>query len=146
MTSALAAALAGGRPAGLYRVGTDLRPVAIERWARDHGWRAFHVDGSQSSDKAAFIRAVGVAMGFPAYSAANWDAFEESLRDLSWAPAAGYVLLIDHPGRLIATDPQAWAVARAILADAGAFWQDRGSPLFVLLRRAGRALPDVPWL
>jgi hypothetical protein len=37
-------------------------------------------------------------------------------------------------------------MARQILVDAVHHWSARGVPYFVLLRKAGRALPDVPWL
>jgi hypothetical protein len=97
-------------------------------------------------DKRSFIRAAGAAMQFPAYSGQNWDAFEESLRDLAWAPAAGYLVLFDEPDQFAQRDPAQWSVARAILQDTIAFWQEQGKPVVVLFRRAGRALPDVPWL
>lgn len=146
MTRALTVALAENRAAGIYRVRAHTPPRAVARWAAANGWRLFYVDAGRVTDKASFIRAAGTAMGFPAYSAANWDAFEESLLDLSWAPAQGYLLVVDHPDRLIAADAAAWAVARQVLEDAVQHWASRGVPWLVLLRKAGRALPDVPWL
>jgi hypothetical protein len=146
MTAALAALFAGERPAGLYRIAADIQPESVRSLAADHGWRAYHVDGRQVTDKASFIRAVGVAMDFPAWSGLNWDAFEESVRDLSWAPASGYVLVYDDPDRLMAADGEAWAVARSILEGAAEHWRDLGVPWAVLFRKAGRSLPDLPWL
>lgn len=136
-----------GRTApGLYRIPAGVRTERLRRQAEAHGWRFFHVDGSLVADKPSFIRAVGDAMAFPAYSALNWDAFEESLRDLTWAPAAGYLVLFDEPDQFAARDPQQWATARAILEEAVDFWREQGTPMVVLFRRAGRALPDIPWL
>lgn len=131
---------------GLYRVSARTSPKAVQRLAEDHGWRFFHVDGAVVQDKRSFIRTTGDALQFPAYSGQNWDAFEESIRDLTWTPAEGYLVLFDEPDQFAARDPQQWAVARSILQEAVDFWRSRGTPLAVLFRRAGRALPDVPKL
>jgi hypothetical protein len=142
----LESVLSGQRAPGMYRIPADANAAAIHRLAEEQGWRFFHVDGAAVEDKRSFIRAAGDAMQFPAYSGQNWDAFEESLRDLAWAPAAGYLVLFDEPDQFAQRDPAQWSVARAILQDAIAFWQEQSKPVVVLFRRAGRALPDVPWL
>lgn len=36
-------------------------------------------------DKEDLLRAIGTALGFPAYFGANWDAFDECLRDVACA-------------------------------------------------------------
>lgn len=146
MSKDLDALLSGARPPGLYRIDASLEPETVQAAAAERGWRTFHMDGREITDKASFIRTVGVALDFPAYSASNWDAFEESIRDLSWARAPGYVLVFDDPDPLIASDAATWATARSILESAVQHWQSLGVPMTVLFRKAGRALPDVPWL
>jgi RNAse (barnase) inhibitor barstar len=131
---------------GLYRLRSSARAESLQRQAEEQGWRCFHIDGAKVQDKRAFIRTVGKALDFPAYSAQNWDAFEESIRDLTWAPAKGYLVLFDEPDQFAAREPEQWAVARDILDDAIRFQRQQGKPMAVLFRRAGRALPEVPWL
>lgn len=131
---------------GLYRLRADASEESLQRLAGEHGWQFFHVDGANVQDKRSFIRSVGATLQFPTYSAQNWDAFEESIRDLSWAPARGYVVLFDEPDQFAAREPAQWAVAHAVLEDAVRFWREEGKPLVVLFRRAGRVLPDIPWL
>lgn len=131
---------------GMYRIPADANAESIRKSAEAHGWRVFHVDGAGVEDKRSFIRAAGDAMQFPAYSGQNWDAFEESIRDLTWAPANGYLVLFDEPDLFAQRDAEQWAVARTILDEAISFWRQQGTPMVVLFRRAGRALPDVPWL
>ncbi len=138
--------LNGERAAGLYRIEASAEPETVKRLAEEHGWRSFHVDGSLVEDKRSFIRATGEAMDFPAYSGQNWDAFEESIRDLTWAPAPGYLVLFDEPDQFAARDPEQWEIAKSILENAVDTWRANGVPMVVLFRKAGRALPNVPWL
>ena len=138
--------LTGKSKPGLYRLRANANVETLQRQADEHGWQFFHVDGARVRDKRTFIRTVGKALEFPAYSAQNWDAFEESIRDLTWAPAKGYLVLFDEPDQFAAREPEQWAVAQDILNDAIKFQRQQGRPMVVLFRRAGRALPDIPWL
>jgi len=138
--------LGSERPSGLYRIEASTEPETVRRLVEERGWRFFHVDGSQVEDKRSFIRAAGEAMNFPAYSGQNWDAFEESIRDLTWAPASGYLVLFDEPDQFAERDTEQWEVARSILHSAVDTWHANGVPMIVLFRKAGRALPDIPWL
>jgi hypothetical protein len=146
MSEKLDQLLTGGREPGLYRIEASSEPDALRRQVEAHGWRFFRVDGSHVADKRSFIRTAGAALEFPAYSGQNWDAFEESLRDLSWAPAAGYVVLFDEPDQFAERAPDQWETARSILQQAIDTWRAGGVPMVVLFRRAGRSLPEIPWL
>ena len=86
----------------------------------------------------ALLANAATALRFPADFGHNWDALEECLTDLAWAPAAGYLLLYDDAARLARAEPAAWAALRAILADVCAAWAARGVPFYVLLRRGPR--------
>jgi hypothetical protein len=134
MTVKINAILAETLPPGIYSLGSRARAGTIAQVVERHGWRCFYLDGRQIGDKAAFLAASAQAMRFPSYFGHNWDAFEECLTDLVWAPASGYVLLYDDVDRFAAAHPADWATARAILADAITHWQARGVPMYVLLR------------
>ena len=131
---------------GVYR--TDLRTPAatLARAAERHGWQAFHLDGRELTSKAEFLAASARALRFPSYSGHNWDAFEESLNDMSWAPAQGYLVVFDGAGQFARTQPDEFAVALDILQESVRRWQELGRPVVVLLRGAGREADSVPWL
>lgn len=131
---------------GLYRLRAGVKDSSIGQSAQACGWRVTHVDGYAISDKRSFIQAVGHALNFPAYSATNWDAFEESLRDLSWLPEPGVVVLYSAAAVFPAADADAWATARAILTEASESSPARGKALVILFRNAGRMLPGIAWL
>ena len=126
--------LAEAVPPGIYTLSSRARASTIVQAVERRGWRCFYLDGRQIEDKAAFLAVSAQAMRFPSYFGHNWDALEECLTDLAWAPAPGYVLLYDDVARFATTHPAEWATARAILADAITHWRALGIPMYVLLR------------
>lgn len=138
--NAVNAILAGIIPPGLYRLPLQ-RPAAAILDAFDSvGWRAFYLDGQAIHDKPTFLAAAATAMHFPAYFGHNWDAFEECLTDLAWAPAPGYVVLYDHAVNLAVNNPAVWETVYAIFDAAVAHWLAHDTPFYVLVRNAGPAL------
>jgi hypothetical protein len=131
---------------GVYRLDTDVRPIPLVDALQAQGWRVFVIDGTMVKDKVAFLRVAGEAMAFPAYAGANWDAFEELINDLSWAPAPGYAILYDGVRPFAEAQPRAWRTARDILQASAAEWQRRDIPLVVLLRKSWYTNRDLPLL
>jgi hypothetical protein len=146
MSDSLDRVLSGEVAPGIYRFASRRTAAAVCAQVESLGWRCFHLDGRRVNDKAEFLRESAVAMTFPSYFGHNWDAYEESITDLAWAPAPGYVLLYDHVRWFAVHQPRDWAVALDILAGAVDYWAQRGIPMIVLLRHAGRALLHLPRL
>ena len=133
-------------PAGVYRLEENLWTAAIADAAAAQDRRCFYLYGAAIFDKRTFLAACQEALGLPAYFGHNWDAFEETINDLSWAPAAGYVLLYDRVANFAVNRPAEWAIALDILRAAAAEWARRGVPFTVLLRQDGGAAGGVPKL
>ncbi len=131
---------------GVYRTHLRTAPATFVRAAERHGWQAFHLAGRELATKAEFLQASARALHFPSYFGHNWDAFEESLNDMSWAPAHGYLVVFDGVAHFAQAQPDEFAVALNILQDSVERWDKLGIPLLVLLRGAGRTAGDVPWL
>jgi hypothetical protein len=142
----LAQLLDGIRPPALYRIPSRPSVDCIVHMAETRGWLVFYLDGREIDDKSSFLAQVAQSLRFPAYFGHNWDAFEELITDLSWAPARRYLLIYDHVSLFGRGQPEAWQTARAILAGAVGYWQAQDVPLVVLLRRAGRTTPETAWL
>ncbi|MCL6509881.1 MAG: barstar family protein [Anaerolineae bacterium] len=141
--SKIQAVLSKAREPGVYCFRSRASPITLKRALEKAGWRLFHLDGREVRDKASFLQACAAAMDFPAYFRANWDAFEECLNDLSWAPAQGYVVLFDRAGQFELSQPRAWATAMDIFQDAVTSWQKSGTPMYVLLRGAEAIYPEL---
>ena len=108
------------------------RVAAVAAEAAERGYRAFLVDGREIADKAGCVAAISAAIGAPPSVGRNWDALEEALRDLSWAPAPGYVLVLDGADRFARTDPAGWATAVDVLRTAAARWAEIGRPFYAV--------------
>lgn len=136
---------------GVYRFSSVAAQQRVRREVEKAGQAFFYLDGRGFADKAGFLKAAALAFSFPESYGQNWDAFEEGIRDLEWArkPAGGgaaptgFVALFDEAGRFAKASPQDWATARDIFENAAKEWRERGLPMFVLLRGAYAAAPDL---
>ncbi len=70
--------------------------------------------------KATLLEALGMLLGFPDYYGANWDSFEECIRDLSWLPEGAVV--IKHIDLPLENDSDLLKIYLEILKDAVAKW------------------------
>lgn len=144
MTTHLERLLCGLIEPGVYSYRSRASIASIAWRARITGWRFFHLDGQRIESKADLLAACAEAMRFPVTFGRNWDALEDSLRDLSWAPAhRGYLLLYDGAGRLAAAAPEDFAVAVDVFRSAAAHWRQSETPLAVLLRGLKGPVPGL---
>jgi len=146
MSDQVEALFSGAVAPGVYRARLRSAPATLAHAAERHGWRAFHLNGGALATKAQFLAASARAMDFPSYFGHNWDAFEESLNDMSWAPARGYLVVFDGAGHFAQAQPDEFVVVLDILRESVKRWQKMGIPLIVLLRGAGRTAGDAPRL
>ena len=75
---------------------------------------------SACGDKNALLAACRRDLVLPGHFGANWDALADCLGDLSWRPAAGYVLVFRGAERLARDAPEVLAVLAEVLRAAAA--------------------------
>ena len=83
--------------------------------------------------KPAVLARIGASLRFPDWFGGNWDALADSLGDLSWWPAPGYLLLVEHVGPWRDADPGQFDTLLAILNEAAADWRERNVAFWALL-------------
>ena len=88
---------------------------------------------ASADDKDSLLDQIAEALGFPDTFGNNWDALADSLGDLSWLPAPGYVLLLDHCTDLRHAAPDDFATLLEILDEAAAAHARAGVPFWALL-------------
>lgn len=98
---------------------------------------AVAVDLAGCSDKDEALSRLQAALRFPDWFGGNWDALADSLGDMSWWPAAGYLLLLEHAAQWREAEPENFETALAIIEAASQAWAERRKPFWALL-------PEMP--
>lgn len=131
--------------AGVYHMPpVDPRPLATT--AQASGFVVFSVDLSAARNKAELLAAVGKALHFPAWFGHNLDALADCLSDLSWCPAEGYLVLLEHCDGIHGHAEADFVAALQVFAQAAEDWREQGVPFwcFVDMRADGiNWLPDM---
>lgn len=127
-------ALADTSEAGVFFVtGEDFE--AIDAAARKTGLLARRIDLHRCHDKAGLLRHIAEALELPATFGHNWDALSDSLRDLGWLPAPGYVLLFEHAIGLRDTAEEDFDTLLDIMAETAIDWAGQDIPFWAFLDR-----------
>jgi len=116
---------------GVFLAGPDTRLIAEA--AQAAGLALWRVDIGHVHDKQGFTALVAKALAFPAWFGGNWDAFEDCLGDLSWQPAPGYVLLLEHGKHFGAGHKQEFVTAVEVLDGVAEFWRGQGKPFWAIV-------------
>jgi len=118
---------------GVYSAAAETEETSIREAAAANGLDYTAVRLQDVADKAGFLSAVATALHFPAYFGMNWDALHDCLTDLSWQPAAGYVLYFAAFRTFAETDGVDAGIVSHVLQSAAHFWRENEVPFFALL-------------
>lgn len=100
---------------------------------RDAGLDVVRIDLRGCTGKATLLLRMAHALDVPAGQGRNWDALSDQLRDLSWRPTSGHVLLFDDARDLRDADEASFDTLLDILQDASAAWSDQELPFWAFL-------------
>ncbi len=135
-----------GFPFDCTRSGLFAAPYSIAETKRDAlagGLAWFDLDLAGAGTKAALLARCQTALGLPVEFGHNWDALADSLEDLSWRPARGYVVFVSNGADLARQGAADFATALEIFSTAAIYWSTRRKLFLVLLddgSHAGRTL------
>jgi barstar (barnase inhibitor) len=139
----LAPLLSRGR-SGLYLLNEGQGPIAVGKLCRLKGIRLFRLDGKNVLTKRRLLAAAARAFELPSWFGANWDAFEDCMTDLEWAPAPAYVVLLENMERFARGAPRDFDTTLRILEAAAGFWSEKAVPFHVLVSGAQTASAPLP--
>lgn len=91
----------------------------------------FEVDMAQLQSKGELLTELAQAIHAPDWFGGNWDAMADVLNDLSWQPAAGYILVLHNSGDQQSLPVTDYSIMQEILLDTVVFWKAEGKPFWV---------------
>jgi RNAse (barnase) inhibitor barstar len=92
------------------------------------------IEGRRCGTKGGLLSEFARALEFPSYFGQNWDAFEECLTDLSWMPAAGYLIIVTNAEQVLRGQEEDYATFIDIVRAAGQEWAAaRAIPFHVVM-------------
>lgn len=115
--------------AGMYQLNCPLNELRAV--AQQAELALFDVDLSVAHSKSEWLAAVAHELHAPSFFGNNWDALADALGDLSWHPAAGYVLVLRNGGADLSLSENEQAIATEILAQTVDFWRAQGKVFWV---------------
>lgn len=125
------------RASGVYGLGEMWPTEAVKAMATKRGFSFFYLDGKNICNKSQFLKQIAAVLSFPNYTGHNWDALADSLTDMSWHEAEGYVLVVDNLQAFAQASPADFSVAVDIFRDAAEFWPANDKAWYVLFSGQG---------
>ncbi|KAB2936742.1 MAG: barstar family protein [Rhodocyclaceae bacterium] len=108
------------------------------------GFATVRIDLGTAGNKTELIERLATALVFPDWFGRNWDGLADCLGDLSWLPAAGYLILIEHCDDFHARLGEDFAIALQVFAEAADAWRDARVPFWVLVDAHADGLSFLP--
>ncbi len=106
---------------------------AVEKAAIKCGLDFLYINCRNAEDKNELLATIAETLAFPDYFGKNWDALYDCLTDLSWNPAAGYVLLLSGTDILEKKHPEEMSVFREVILSVSLYWKQRKIPFFAVI-------------
>lgn len=128
----LRALLADPSQAGAFFVDARDSDAMVEA-AETLDYEVLRIDLAACHDKAGALELIGEALQFPDWVGDNWDALADALNDLSWLPANGYLLLLEHTSAWRGRAAEDFDMLLGILNETGATWAGQDTAFWALL-------------
>lgn len=112
--------------------------------AESGGFALYRVDLGEVTDKAGFLKRMALALEFPDWFGHNWDALRDCLADMSWQPAEGYVVILEHCDTFRADNAEDFATALQVLGAAADDWREENVPFWTLVDMHADGIAYLP--
>lgn len=143
MTHALETILADTGKAGVYHMPNMDKALVLEA-ARANGYLTFGVDLARAADKEAMLETIAEALGFPDWFGRNFDALADCLGDMSWAPADGYLVMLEHCDGIHGRAEPEFVATLQLFQQAAEDWRQEGIPFWCLVEMQADGIAWLP--
>jgi RNAse (barnase) inhibitor barstar len=99
--------------------------------AKAAGCLVLHIDLAAARNKEELLGAVAKGLRFPQWFGHNWDALSDSLLDMGWLPATGYVIILEHCDGIHGRAEADFVVLMQVFQEAAETWREDGVPFWL---------------
>jgi RNAse (barnase) inhibitor barstar len=139
----LQAILSSTDKAGVYHLPhTDKKQIVAA--AKAAGLSAFRVDLAKVGTREQLLAAIADALKFPAWYGHNLDALADCLGDMSWQPAEGYLVLLEHCDSIHRAAEADFLSTIEVFTQTAADWQDQGVAFWCLIEMQADGIAWLP--
>jgi len=128
--------------AGVY-VTDDDTARALFQAGPAAGFNVYRIDLSQARTVPELHRILGKALHFPEWYGENWDSLFDSLTDMSWNEADGYLVIFQRSDVLLKNSPEGHAMLIQTLKDTVVAWQAQKVSFWILFVGKHHDLPVI---
>lgn len=129
--------------AGVYHLPQVDKSGLIAAAAAD-AFASFRVDLGSARNKADLLTAIADAMAFPDWFGHNFDGLADCLGDLSWHPAEGYLVLLEHCDGIHGHAEDDFVTALQIFEQAANEWREQGVAFWCLVEMQADGIAWLP--
>lgn len=127
----LGALLSDSGRAGVFQLNREAWEIAAAAGAAD--LVCLRIDIGHAHDKADFLEHIAKAMGFPQWFGRNWDALADCLKDLSWLPGKGWVVVLEKSKHFGAGHRHEFEQAMELMSEIADYWRGQDKPFWTLI-------------
>lgn len=93
----------------------------------------FFIEGNNIKDKSSFLNEFAKKFKFPETFGFNWDAFSDSMTDLSWLNLDnGLLIVCNNFSKFRNSNPNEWKIANEILLNSMDYWKTQGKQMIII--------------
>ncbi|TXH77641.1 MAG: hypothetical protein E6Q88_00770 [Lysobacteraceae bacterium] len=138
----LGALLADASQAGAYFVDVRDREALIEAGGTLK-FSVLPVDLRGCDHAQTALLSIAEVLRFPDWFGENLDALSDCLNDLSWLPAEGYVMVLEHAEDWRAREPDTFDAAVEIFNETAARWAEMRVPFWAFVPLPAKLLEEI---
>jgi RNAse (barnase) inhibitor barstar len=139
----LQAILADAEKAGVYHL-PHMDKKQVVAAAKAAGLAAFRVNLAKAGNKDQLLKALAKGMKLPDWFGHNFDALADCVADMSWKPADGYLVLLEHCDGIHGKSEDDFASVLNIFEQAADEWREQDIPFWCLIEMQADGIAWLP--
>jgi len=129
--------------AGVYHLPQTDRQQIIDA-AKAKGFATFRVNLAKAGNKDQLLAGIAKAMKFPEWFGHNFDALADCLADMTWKPAEGYLVLLEHCDGIHGNAEADFVTTLQVFERAANEWREEGIPFWCLVDMQADGIAWLP--